>query len=121
MSIALWVLQGLLAFHTITGALWKLSNPSQTVPSLSAIPAGAWKGLSVVEVFVAAAFLLPALAGSLGFLAPVAAFAIVAEMLLFTAVHLRSGDPNRGPIAYWLVVAGLCGLIAFGRLVLAPL
>ncbi len=31
-------------------------------------------------------------------------------MLFFCGLHLNSGDPNYGPLTYWLVVAALCGL-----------
>ena len=43
-----------------------------------------------------------------------------AEMLLFSAVHLASGDANHGPMIYWLVVAAICAFIAYGRFVLRP-
>jgi hypothetical protein len=41
-------------------------------------------------------------------------------MLLFCALHLGSGDPNRGPLYYWLAVAAACAFIIYGRRVLAP-
>lgn len=49
MNILLWVLQALLALHTFTGAVWKWSNPEQTVPSLKAIPHGIWLAMSVAD------------------------------------------------------------------------
>lgn len=55
MNIFLWVLQILLALHTAIGAVWKFSNPAQTVPSLSAIPNGVWLAMSVVELLCAVA------------------------------------------------------------------
>ena len=48
MNILLWVLQILLALHTAMGAVWKFSNSEQTVPSLKAIPHGAWLTLSQI-------------------------------------------------------------------------
>ena len=41
-NVVLWILQVLLALHTAMGAVWKFSNSEQTVPSLQAIPHGAW-------------------------------------------------------------------------------
>jgi len=41
-------------------------------------------------------------------------------MLLFSVVHLYSGDANYGPMIYWLVVAAICAFIAYGRFVLKP-
>lgn len=120
MNIILWVVQVLLALHTGIGAVWKLSNSEQTVPSLSAIPHALWQMMSGVELLCCVGLLLPALAQRLGIFAPVAALVIAAEMLLFCGLHLRSGDANFGPMIYWLVVAATCAFVAYGRLVLSP-
>lgn len=121
MTIFLWVLQVLLALHTAIGAGWKLFNSQQTVPTLSALPNGVWMGLIPVELICAAGLVLPALVPSLGFLVPIAAIGIAAEMLLFSGVHLSSGAEDHGPMIYWLGVAVICGVIALGRWVMAPL
>ena len=121
MNLLLWILQGLLALHTLMGAVWKFSNTAQSVGSLKAIPHGVWLALSVLEIACAVCFVLPAVKKSLGFLAPIAAICIAAEMLLFVAVHLGSGEGVNGEIAYWLIVAAFCAFIAYGRLVLKPL
>jgi hypothetical protein len=121
MNIVLWVLQVLLALHTIMGAVWKFSNSEQAVPSLTAIPHGVWMGISVVELIAAACLLLPLLGRLPGTLVPVAAAAIAAEMVIFSVLHIRSGDTSHGPVVYWLVVAVFCAFIAFGRFVLRPL
>jgi hypothetical protein len=115
------VLQILLALHTVVGALWKLSNSEQSVPSLSAIPSGIWRGLSAVEVLLGLGLVLPAVAASLAVLAPLAALGVVAEMLFFGIVHVRSGTSNHGQLAYWLVVAVISAFIAYARFVLAPI
>ena len=121
MNILLWVLQILLAVHTVMGAVWKFSHsPEQTMPSLKAIPHGVWLGMSVLELLCSLGLILPALSPSLSILAPIAAACIAAEMLLFCGLHLASGDANYGPMVYWLVVAALCGFIAYGRFVLKP-
>ncbi len=120
MNIALWVLQILLALHTAMGAVWKLSNSAQTVPSLEAIPRSVWLALCAVELVCAVALVLPALSKPLGVAAPIAALCIAMEMLAFCAVHLQSGATVHGQLGYWLVVAALCGLLAWGRLVLKP-
>ncbi len=121
MNILLWVLQILLAIHTVMGAVWKFSNSELTVASLHAIPHGAWMTLIVVELLCSLGLVLPLFKKSLGKLAPVAAICIAAEMLLFTVLHLFSGDPNSGQMIYWLVVAALCAFIAYGRLVIKPI
>lgn len=115
MNILLWVLQSLLALHTAIGAVWKFSNSEQTVPSLQAIPHGLWLALSGIELVLSLCLILPAFNRSLAILAPIAAACIAAEMLLFSALHLYSGEANHGPMIYWLVVAAICAFIAYGR------
>jgi hypothetical protein len=121
MNIALWVVQILLAAHTVIGAIWKFSNSEQAVPSLSALPHSVWLGLSGIELLCALGLVLPAISKGFSGLVPVAAIVIAAEMLLFCGLHLASGDPNHGQMIYWLVVAAVCAFVAYGRLVLKPL
>jgi uncharacterized membrane protein YphA (DoxX/SURF4 family) len=122
MSILLWVLQVLLAAHTLMGAIWKFSHSAeQTMPSLAAIPQGAWLAMSIFEILFSLCLILPAFNKRLGLLAPIAAIGVAAEMLLFTGLHISSGDANHGPIIYWIVVAVICAFIAYGRFVLKPL
>src|SRR5687768_7766984 len=102
MNIVLWVLQVLLALHTAVGAVWKFSNSSQAMPSLKAIPHGAWMAMSGFELLCSVALILPAFYKPLAMLIPAAAAAIAVEMLLFCGLHLASGDPNHGQLVYWL-------------------
>ncbi len=120
MNILLWVLQALLALHTIVGAVWKFSHsPEQTMPSLSTIPSGVWLAMSVIEILSGVALVIPALSKPLGFLVPIAAVCIAIEMLFLCGVHIYSGNfANYGPMIYWLVVAALCAFIAYGRFAL---
>ena len=121
MNTFLWILQVLLAIHTAMGGLWKFSNPVQTmVPSLAALPAGAWLTLGVVELVLAGALVIPVFNKAWSALVPVAALVILAEMLLFCALHLASGAKFDGQVIYWLVVAAVCGFIAWGRLSARP-
>jgi hypothetical protein len=120
-NILLWVLQVLLALHTAMGAVWKFSHTAeQTMPSLKAIPNGAWLAMSVLELVCSVCLVLPAMNTRLAILAPIAAACIGAEMLLFCGLHTGSGDTNYGPMVYWLVVAAICAFIAYGRFALRP-
>jgi hypothetical protein len=123
-NVFLWVLQVLLALHTLVGAVWKFSHSAeQTMPSLKALPPGVWLvwlGLSVFEIMCSLALILPAFHKPLGVLAPIAALAILAEMVLFTGLHFASGNKEFGPVIYWLVVGALCAFVAYGRFVLQP-
>lgn len=121
MNIFLWVLQVLLALHTVTGAIWKFSNSEQSVPSLMAMPHGLWLSLIGLELVAALALVLPAIVRNIGFAVPVAAIALALEMLLFAAFHFRSGVEQNGQLLYWIVVAAICLFLAYARTKLSPL
>ncbi|MFO7445693.1 MAG: DoxX family protein [Ignavibacteriaceae bacterium] len=121
MNILLWILQVFLALHTITGAFWKFFNSEQTVPSLKLIPHGVWLTMSFIELLCSLGLILPALDKRLAVLAPIAATCIAVEMLLFSGLHIYSGQDNYGSLVYWLVVAAICAFIAYGRFVLKPI
>lgn len=120
MNIFLWILQVLLALHTLMGALWKFSNSAQTVPSLKAIPHGVWLALAAVEIFCSIGLILPVFSKRLGIAVPIAAILIALEMMFFSGLNLFSGDVNSEHIIYWLVVAVVSIFIAYGRFVLKP-
>jgi hypothetical protein len=121
MNAILWILQVLLALHTTMGAVWKVSHSENAVPSLAALPHPLWLAMSVLEFLAALALVSPVASKRLGRLVPIAAVYVIAEMLVFTVVHLTSGATAPGEIVYWLVVAALSGFIAWGRLVKRPL
>ncbi|PQO40920.1 hypothetical protein [Blastopirellula marina] len=122
MNILLWILQAILALHTVMGAVWKFSHSAeQTMPSLKAIPQPIWLGMSGLEIVVAVCLVLPAIYKPAGVLVSIAALVIVAEMVLFTGLYFAAGATNIGPVIYWLIVAAICGFIAYGRFALSPL
>lgn len=121
MNILLWVLQFLLAIHTVMGAIWKYSNSEQTVGSIKAIPHGIWLSMGVIELLCSLCLILPIFNKNLGILAPIAAIFIAFEMLLFCGINIFSGNINYNEIIYWLVVAVICAFIAYGRLGLKPI
>lgn len=121
MNIFLWVLQGLLALHTLMGAVWKFKKSAeQTMPSLKAIPGGIWRGLAIFEIICALGLIVPAVYEPLAFLAPISAIGIALVMLSFCGLHLASNPKSFGPMIYWIVVAAVCSFIVYGRLVLQP-
>jgi len=91
------------------------------MPSLGTIPHGVWLGMSIVELLCVVGLIVPAISKRLAILAPIAAAYVVAEMLLFSGVHLASGSTSMGPVIYWLVVAAISAFIVYGRLVLKPI
>lgn len=121
MNIFLWVLQIALALHTAVGAVWKYSNTAeQTMPSLAAIPNGLWLGLGVIEILCAIGLVLPLFNKRFPKVPSFAAIIIVAEMLIFCALHMSSEATDKGPMIYWLVVAALAAFVAYGRSVRKP-
>lgn len=121
MNVVLWILQGVFALHTIVGAAWKVSNSEQSVPSLGAIPHGAWLAMIGLELLCGVGLIVPAFFKPIAVLVPIAAVCIAVEMLTFTGLHFFSGNQEHGQVAYWLVVAAICGFLAYGRFVLKPL
>ncbi len=57
--VFLWILQILLAMHTVMGAVWKLSNSEQTVAALNVLPHSVWLGLSFFELLCALLLVVP--------------------------------------------------------------
>jgi hypothetical protein len=115
MNIVLWVIQVMLALHTVMGAVWKFSNAESAVPSLGAMPHALWMTLAALEILFAIALVLPAFLKRWAILAPVAACGIALEMLFFTVMHFLSGATAHGEVIYWLVVAAICAFVAYGR------
>lgn len=120
MNRTLWILQILLALHTLMGAIWKSANSEQSVPSLNTIPHGGWLAIAVIELLCTVGLVLPLFDKRLAITAPIAATCITAEMLLFSGLHVHSGSAEYGEMIYWLVVAAISAFIAYGRFVLKP-
>lgn len=116
MRTVLWSFQILLAFHAATGAVWKFINPLERVPSLSAIRPTMWVSLGVMEVVCTVFLLLPFFRPHFKGLASFAALFIAMEMVVFCFVHWVSGAHAPVLVAYWLVVAALASVFAYGRL-----
>lgn len=121
MNIVLWILQTLIALHTVIGAVWKFSHTAeQTMPSLKIISPDVWLLLAGFELLCALCLILPAFYKPVNMLVPIAAICIALIMLLFCTIDLFSGNINVSSIIYWLVVAVLCTFVAYGRFVLRP-
>ncbi|QLY27169.1 hypothetical protein [Bdellovibrio sp. KM01] len=116
MNILLWVLQVLMALHTGLGAAWKFTKTAEeTNPSLAMIPYGIWVALAIIELLCAAGLVVPGYLKRYTSLISISALIIVFEMLMFCALSIFSGTVDYASITYWLVVAAICGFIAFGR------
>lgn len=121
MNIFLWIVQVLLALHTLMGAVWKFSNSEQSLESLSVLPHSVWIGLAVLEIICSLALLLPAIKKGVGMLVPISALVIAGEMILFTGLHINAGTEDKTPMYYWLVVTVICAFLAYARYKKRPL
>lgn len=115
MKVFLWILQILLALHTVIGALWKLSNSEQGVPSLSAIPHELWLFMSILEIFCSIFLILPLFKKSFTILATIGASLIALEMISFCILQTISRIGESYQMVYWIVVAIVCLFIALHR------
>lgn len=126
MNIAFWIIQNLLALHTVMGAVWKFSHTAEeTMPSLRAIPDGAWLLMAGIEILCAVALVSPVFrkfVGDITFSAPsIGALVIALEMFLFTFLHLVvSKEAFNGQVIYWLVIVAVSFLVGYGRWQLIP-
>ena len=71
------------------------------------------------EIICAVGF-APAFVQPYGYLVAISALAIAAAMVVFCILHLASGAQDFKPMIYWIVVALVCGFVAYGRMVLIP-
>lgn len=123
MDTLLWVLQIALAtVFSVTGGLKLLRTREQLAPLMRWASAWSQAGVSGVgfaEVLGAGGLLLPAATGIVPLLTPLAALGLAGLMAGATVVNVRHDDRARVPLT---IVLGLMALvIAYGRLLLAPL
>lgn len=115
MNALLWLVQILLALHTVAGAAWKWSNPEAIAPGLQTLPHGLWLALSGLELLCSLGLIAPIISRRLAWAVSAAAALIAAEMLFFSAWNLSSGPPDGGAVTYWIVVAAVAVFVAIGR------
>jgi uncharacterized membrane protein len=119
MSIAIWIVQGLLAAAFAAAGLTKLTQPRTKLvakmPWAEDLSDGAVKGIGAVELLGAIGLILPAATTILPVLTPLAATGLVIVMIVAVAVHVRRGE-NQAivPPAVLLVLAAVVAWARFG-------
>ena len=122
MSIALWVVQVLLAAAFLVSGATKLSQPKEKL-----VKNWAWveefsqptlRIIGVLEVLGAIGIVLPALTGILPWLTPLAALGLVLTMIGAALTHLRRAEYAN--IAVNAVLLILAALVAYGRFFVLP-
>ncbi len=122
MNIALWIVQILLAAAVGMAGFMKLSTPvdelAVAMPWVTRLPSWAPHVAGAADVLGALGLVLPAATRIWPVLTPLAALGLVVVMLLAVLwVQLPAGDPIGANLALALVA----GLVAYGRLKVAPI
>ena len=122
MNIALWIVQILLAAAFGMTGFMKLSTPvdelAVAMPWVTRLPSWAPQVAGAADVLGALGLVLPAATRIWPVLTPLAALGLVLVMLLAVLwVHLPAGDSIGANLALALVA----GLVAYGRLKVAPI
>ena len=121
MSIALWIVQGLLAVAFLGAGASKLSQPKEKLLKNMAwvedFSQPAVRLIGAVEVLGAIGVVLPALTGVLPWLTPLAALGLVLLMVGAALTHLRRKE--YGNIAMNALLLVLAAFVAYGRYFLA--
>ena len=117
MGIALWVIQGLLAVAFLGAGAMKLSQPKEKLAANMAwvedFSQPTVRLIGVLEVLGAIGVVLPALAGVLPWLTPLAAVGLVLLMIGAALTHLRRTE--YGNIAVNAVLLVLAAFVVYGR------
>ena len=122
MNRFLWVLQAITALLYGASGVMKVflfDSITEGVPSFGALPRTAWLALGVLELFCAAALIVPSALRWRPALTVVAAVLLAMESLVFIAVHVKYHETGS------IIMSGVLGLlmafVAYGRSVLAPI
>lgn len=123
MSIALWIIAGLLGLAFVAVGLMKLTQPKEKLAGMGL----AWtedfspnqvKGIGTVEALGGLGVVLPGLTGIAPILVPIAATGLVIVMIGAIATHLRRNETSA--LALPAVLLLLAAFLAVGRFWLAP-
>jgi uncharacterized membrane protein YphA (DoxX/SURF4 family) len=120
MTLALWVVQGLLALvFLFAGSMkWIMPIEEMTKQMPVPLPGQFLRFIGLAEMLGAIGLILPGLLGIRPGLTPLAAAGLVIIMLGATVIGLVGGDIAMALVP--LVVGGLAAFVAYGRWQLAP-
>ncbi len=119
MNIALWIVQGLLAFAFVAAGGMKLAKSREALLSdpkmgwAEDFPAGAIKLIGAAEIAGGVGLILPHASGIVPVLTPAAAAGLVLVMLGAVGAHVKRGEVNA--VAPPAVLMLLSALVAWGR------
>ena len=122
MNILLWILQILAALLYGASGVMKVfmfDKISADVRSFDALPRTAWMALGVLELACTVGLIVPAALHWHPVLTIAAAIVLALESLVFIGVHAKYREI--APIVMSGVLGLIMALVAYGRMVLAPI
>ena len=119
MSVALWIVQGVLAALFLFGGVAKLTMPLDELVAQAGLPGLLLQAASVLEILGGLGLLLPGLLRIRTELTPLAAAGLTVMMLVASVLGMLIGDlvATLMPLSVGLLAA----FVAYGRWRLAPL
>jgi uncharacterized membrane protein len=121
-NVALWVLQGLLAFAFLfTGARKVMGRGADEERWVKLYPSGTRRAIGALEIAAAVGLILPAVTGIAPVLVGFAALGLAVLMAGAALTHARIGGDDRRIIPVNLVLLVLAAAVAWGRLGPYPL
>jgi hypothetical protein len=123
MNVLLWVLQVALALLYFSGGAYKVFMFDELAKQMSALPRGGWRALGVLEMLGAVLLVVPAAAGWMPELTPLAAAVLTMETLAIAALYARYSLQlaATNPLVWAVVMGLLAAFVAYGRYALRPL
>jgi hypothetical protein len=115
MNVALWILQGLIAFAMAGAGTFKLVTPharlAEKMAWAASWPAARVKLLGAVQVLGAVGVVVPWATGIAPLLTPVAACCLLVLMLGAVKTHVERKEPAFAPV----LLAVFCVVVILGR------
>jgi uncharacterized membrane protein YphA (DoxX/SURF4 family) len=119
LSIALWIVQGLLAAAFLMAGGMKLLISAAELAKQSEISLALVRFIGVAEVAGALGMILPSATRIMPKLTPVAAIGLLIVMVLATALHISRGEMSHLPPP--LALGSMAAFVAWGRFKGAPI
>lgn len=123
MTIALWIVQALLALAFVLAGSMKLFQPittlSKSITWAGQLPAWQVRGIGLAELLGGLGLILPGVTHIAPWLTPLAALGLVITMFAAVIFHLVRRETSRS--APSLILGLLTFVVLYGRFVLAPL
>jgi uncharacterized membrane protein len=121
MNVVLWLAQIVVAFMAVSGSAYRFfayETSARGIPSVQALPQGAWSLIGAFELLCAFGLILPGLLRKGYRWTYYAALGLTVEMLLVTLWHVKYFGVTPGaenPATWTFVLAVLSAFVAWGR------